>query len=42
VRRRERIDLHYADGSLVSLAEGSSEAARLTALARDFLAAARA
>jgi hypothetical protein len=39
-RRRERIDLYYADGSMVSLAEGSPGAAPLLALAHDVLHAA--
>jgi len=40
-RRRERVDLYFGDGSLASLPQGSPEAARLTALARDFLRTAR-
>jgi len=39
--RRERIDLYYEDGSLVSLEEGSDGAARLLPLASDVLRAAR-
>jgi hypothetical protein len=39
-RRRERIDLYYADGSMVSLAEGSPGAAPLLAQAHDVLHAA--
>ena len=39
-RRRERVDLYFADGSLVSLADGSPAAERLTVIARDFLRAA--
>ena len=31
--RRERVDLYFEDGSMVSLAEGSPEAARLLPLA---------
>jgi hypothetical protein len=40
--RRERVDLYFADGSMVSLEEGSLDADRLLPLARDVLAAARA
>jgi hypothetical protein len=40
-RRRERVDLYFEDGSMVSLAEGSPEAERLLPLARDVLSAAR-
>jgi hypothetical protein len=40
-RRRERVDLYYADGSMVSLADGSPEAERLLALGRDALRATR-
>ena len=43
-RRRavaERVDLYYEDGSLVSLAEGSEEAAQLLTVAADVLRAAR-
>jgi hypothetical protein len=40
-RRRERIDLYFADGSMVSLEQGSLEADRLLPLARDVLEAAR-
>lgn len=39
--RREHVDLHFEDGSMISLAEGSEEAARLLPLARELLAAAR-
>jgi hypothetical protein len=39
--RRERIDLYYEDGSLVSLDDGSDGAARLLPLAHDVLRAAR-
>jgi hypothetical protein len=35
--RRERIDLYYEDGSMVSLANGSLEAERLLPLAREIL-----
>jgi hypothetical protein len=41
-RRRERVDLYYDDGSMVSLPEGSPESERLLALGRDALRAARA
>jgi xanthine/CO dehydrogenase XdhC/CoxF family maturation factor len=40
-RRRERADLYFDDGSMVSLVEGSAEAERLLPLARDVLQAAR-
>jgi hypothetical protein len=40
-RARDRIDLYFADGSLSSLDGGSMETARLVALARDALRAAR-
>ena len=39
--RRERVDLYYEDGSMVSLGEGSAEFNRLLPLARDVLDAAR-
>lgn len=39
-RGRERVDLYFADGSMVSLSEGA-DAERLLALARTALAAAR-
>jgi hypothetical protein len=38
-RRRERVDLYFADGSMISLTEGSAEAERLLPLARDVLSA---
>ncbi len=41
-RRVEHVDLYAADGSMVSLADGSPEATALLPLARDLLAAARA
>jgi hypothetical protein len=41
-RRRERVDLYFGDGSMVSLAEGSPGADRLLAHARELLTAARA
>jgi hypothetical protein len=40
-RRRERVDLYYADGSMVSLGDGSPDAERLLALGRDALNAVR-
>jgi hypothetical protein len=40
--RRERVDLYFEDGSMVSLAEGSPDAAQLLPLARRILATARA
>jgi hypothetical protein len=40
-RRRERVDLYYEDGSMVSLTEGSPDAERLLPLAHETLAAAR-
>jgi hypothetical protein len=40
-RRRERLDVYFDDGSMVSLVEGSPEAERLLPVARDVLAAAR-
>jgi hypothetical protein len=36
-RRRERVDLYYADGSMVSLADGSPDAERLLRLGREAL-----
>jgi hypothetical protein len=40
-RRRERVDVYYADGSMVSFAEGAPEAEQLLAVARDALTAVR-
>jgi hypothetical protein len=40
-RRRERADLYFDDGSMISLVEGTPEAARLLPLARKVLEAAR-
>lgn len=40
-RRRERVDLYYEDGSMVSLPEGSPGAERLLPIAHDVLRAAR-
>ena len=39
--RQERVDLYYEDGSMVSLANGSADAARLLPLAREILQRAR-
>jgi hypothetical protein len=41
VRRRARVDLYYADGSMVSLPEGSPAAERLLPIAHDLLHLAR-
>ena len=45
LRRRRRpaarVDLYYEDGSIISLEEGSGDAARLLSLADDALRAAR-
>jgi hypothetical protein len=38
--RRERVDLYFDDGSMVSLGDGSAGAERLLPLARSVLAAA--
>ena len=38
---QERVDLHFADGSMVSLTPAAEDAERLLALAREVLAAAR-
>jgi hypothetical protein len=40
-RAHERVDLYFADGSMVSLDSGSPEAARLLPSAHDALRAAR-
>ena len=40
-RRRDRIDVYFADGSMVSFVDGSPEAERLLPVARQALAAAR-
>jgi len=37
-RRLERVDLYADDGSMASVAEGSAEAQRMLALARELLA----
>ena len=39
-RRRARVDLYFADGSMISLAEGQPQADRLVTLARDVVSAA--
>ncbi|MGH3050790.1 MAG: hypothetical protein ACRDLK_11580 [Gaiellaceae bacterium] len=36
-RKRERVDLYAEDGSMLSLADGTSEGARLLAIAHDLL-----
>ena len=38
---RERLDVYFDDGSMVSLVEGAPDADRLLPVARDLLAAAR-
>ena len=38
--RRERVDLYFEDGSMVSLTDGSPDGDRLLALGRDALRAA--
>jgi hypothetical protein len=40
-RQRERVDLYADDGSMASIADGTPDAQRLLALARDLLAASR-
>lgn len=40
-RRRERVDVYFADGSMVSFVEGSAEADRLLPVARRIVGAAR-
>ena len=39
-RRRDRVDLYFGDGSMVSFVEGSPEAEKLIPVAREALAAA--
>ena len=39
--QRERVDLYYEDGSMVSLSNGSPDAERLLPLAREILRSAR-
>jgi hypothetical protein len=36
-RRRERVDLYFADGSMLSLSDGSADGQRLLPLAREVL-----
>ena len=38
---RERVDLYYEDGSMISLGDGAPDAERLLPLARDILRGAR-
>ena len=38
---RERVDLYYEDGSMISLANGAPDAERLLPLAREILRGAR-
>jgi hypothetical protein len=40
-RRRDRLDIYFDDGSMVSFVEGSPEAERLLPAARELLATAR-
>ena len=40
-RQRERVDLYAEDGSMVSIADGAPEAARLLSLARELIERAR-
>jgi hypothetical protein len=40
-RRRERVDVYFDDGSMVSFVDGSPEAEKLLAPARDALGAVR-
>jgi hypothetical protein len=40
-RGRDRLDLYFDDGSMVTLVEGAPDADRLLSVARDLLAAAR-
>jgi hypothetical protein len=40
-RRRDRLDVYFDDGSMVSFVEGSPEAERLLPVARELLATAR-
>ena len=41
-RRRERVDLYFGDGSMLSLSDGSADGQRLLPLAREVLRAAAA
>jgi hypothetical protein len=40
-RGRERVDLYFEDGSMLSVGDGTPEAERLLPIARDALGAAR-
>jgi hypothetical protein len=40
-RRRERVDLYFDDGSMISLTEGNLDAERLLPIAREALRASR-
>jgi hypothetical protein len=40
-RRRDRLDVYFDDGSMVSFVEGSPEAERLLPVARELLSTAR-
>jgi hypothetical protein len=40
-RRRDRLDVYFGDGSMVSFVDGTGEAERLLPVARRLLAAAR-
>jgi len=40
-RRRERVDVYFEDGSMITYDDGSAEAASLLPVARDALDAAR-
>lgn len=40
-RRKDRVDLYFDDGSMLSLVEGSPEAEKLLAVTRDVISAAR-
>jgi hypothetical protein len=40
-RRRERVDVYFDDGSMVSFVEGSNEAGTLLPVARDALSVTR-
>ena len=40
-RRRDRVDVYFDDGSMVSFVDGSPEAEKLLPIARDVLSAAR-
>jgi hypothetical protein len=40
-KRRERVDLYFADGSMVSFQQGSIEAGRLLPVVHEILAATR-